>query len=236
MQAAALTDIGLVRRRNEDHYLVDLARGLFVVADGMGGHQAGDVASRLAVETIAAWIPPAGVDNPPLMLAEAVSRANEAVYRQSRCRPDNQGMGTTVTAALVKDGILYVAHVGDSRAYLLRQGAMEAITLDHSFVGELVRRGGITEAEAMDHPQRNMLTRALGIGPLVDADMAEVPLARGDFILLCTDGLSGVVEKEEIGMVVREAGNLQLALENLISLALAHGGSDNITVVLVHYD
>lgn len=224
MQAAALTDVGLVRQRNEDHYLLDLARGLFVVADGMGGHLAGDIASRLAVETISSTIPEAVPGNPMTLLAQAVSRANEVVYRQAQRQVENQGMGTTLTAALVKDGTLYVAHVGDSRAYLLRQGGAEVITSDHSFVGELVRRGGLTEAEAMYHPQRNMLTRALGIGPVVEVDTVEVPLAQGDFVLICTDGLSGVVGKEEMSSIIQETGDLQQALGNLVSLALERGG------------
>jgi protein phosphatase len=145
-------------------------------------------------------------------------------------------MGTTVAIALIADGKLFSAHVGDSRIYLIREGQVAALTNDHSLVEELIKRGELNEADAMGHPQRNILTRALGVAPQVEVDTGEAWLSPGDFILLCSDGLSGVVGKEELGRIVLEGFDLKQSVNSMIKLALDRGGLDNITAVLVHYE
>ncbi|MEW6662656.1 MAG: Stp1/IreP family PP2C-type Ser/Thr phosphatase [Bacillota bacterium] len=235
MPARGLTHLGLVRARNEDYFYMDVARGLYVVADGMGGHQAGDVASRLAADTIGQYIN-CHWDAPGELLKKAILQANQAVYQEALRVQANHGMGTTVAIALIADGRLFSAHVGDSRIYLIRQDQVTILTSDHSFVGELVKRGELTEADAMGHPQRNILTRALGVAPQVEIDTGETFLFPGDHILLCSDGLSGVVGKEELGQIIRQEADLEQSLNSMIKLALDRGGLDNITAVLVRYE
>ncbi|MDD2420849.1 MAG: Stp1/IreP family PP2C-type Ser/Thr phosphatase [Heliobacteriaceae bacterium] len=241
MKVIARTDVGRVRRKNEDSYFVDLDRRLFLVADGMGGHEAGEVASSLAVEAFAAnagWRI-SGRDAVTVM-AEACREANRLVYDQSCQNPRWAGMGTTLTAAWFTDTGLIIAHVGDSRAYMYRDDTMCLLTRDHSFVQEMVRKGQLTEAEALAHPQRNVITRALGTREEVPVDIFVVDRIPGGILLLCTDGLSNNVPVAEITAMIRAARQepdqekaMARAADELLSRALERGGQDNITFLII---
>jgi serine/threonine protein phosphatase PrpC len=224
----AKTDTGRQRRENED---CALARApVFVVADGMGGAQAGEVASRIAVDAFAQGLPDSG--SPEERLASRVQEANQKIWEQSRTRHEHAGMGTTLTAAFLEDSELAIAHVGDSRAYLFRDGSIRRLTQDHSLVDELVRRGKLTEEQAAEHPQRSIITRALGAEPTVEVDTWTYPVRAGDVILLCSDGLTSMVPEERLQEILAETSDLKLAAQKLIDEANAAGGRDNITVVL----
>jgi protein phosphatase len=226
--AGAATDVGRVREGNEDAYLVDDAMGLVAVADGMGGHRAGEVASSTALEALRAAV------NAGRPLREAIEDANAAVYAKSLTDPSLRGMGTTLTAGtLVAGGTLLVGHVGDSRAYLLHDAELRRLTTDHSLVEELVRDGRLTADEAAVHPQRSIITRALGLDPSVEVDVYPVDLAPGDRILLCSDGLTGMVQSDEIAAALRRELDPTRAANSLIDAANSAGGEDNITVIVV---
>lgn len=228
---AAVTDVGRVRAGspNEDGYLDQVDRlGLIAVADGMGGHQAGEVASATALEALRAAV----ASGEPLR--EAIEGANEAVLEKSESDRDLHGMGTTLTAGMVvADGSLTIGHVGDSRAYLSRDGELRQITDDHSLVEELVRGGELTPEQAEVHPQRSIITRALGIDPQVDVDVYPIELRDGDRILLCSDGLSTMVRPEEIESILGREPDPRRAAQLLVDAANAAGGEDNITAVIV---
>lgn len=227
-EAVARTDTGRQRRGNEDNSLV--RSPLFVVADGMGGAQAGEVASQIAVEVFAAGLPPQG--SAEEKLAEAVREANRRIHELSRAERERRGMGTTLTAAMLDDTQLAVAHVGDSRGYLFRGGSLTRLTRDHSLVGALVEQGKLTEAEAEEHPQRSIITRALGPEPEVEVDTWSYPVRPGDVLLLCSDGLTSMIREDRIAAVLSSTRNLSAAADRLIDEANAAGGRDNITVVL----
>jgi serine/threonine protein phosphatase PrpC len=220
---AALSDVGLEREGNEDSYLD--RPPLFVVADGMGGAQAGEVASAMAVEALAR----AGS---PGALQGAIEEVNADILARSKEDSSLAGMGTTLTAAWVDGGTLTLAHVGDSRAYRMRDGELVQLTEDHSLVGGLVRMGELTPAEAQRHPQRSVILRAVGVAPEVEVDVAEHELADGDVYLLCSDGLSGMVRDEVIRETLAMDSSLVDAADLLVALANASGGHDNITAVL----
>lgn len=235
--AGSATDIGLVRTMNQDHMLV--AEPLFAVADGMGGHAAGEIASETALDALLGAI---GADPPEggwtaTGIADAVRAANRAVWDEAQANPDFRGMGTTLTAlALVRDGDterLAIANVGDSRAYRLRDGHLEQLTVDHNLVSELVAEGQLRPDEAETHPQRHVLTRALGVYPDVEVDVLLTDPGAGDRFLLCSDGLSREVPDPQIESVLRRLSSPRDAASELVSLARLHGGSDNITVVVV---
>lgn len=248
LQAFGLTDVGRKRKHNEDAYLVDAERGLFVVADGMGGHAAGEVASRITVESMqefiavsedvsdSSWpfgqagnrIPSAGS-----RLTAAVEKANEKVMRAVASRPELKGMGTTVVAVLIEPERATFVHVGDSRAYLYRNGELRRLTDDHSWVQEQVNAGILSEDEAKSHPLKNVVTRALGGSPHVSVDLIEVPLHPGDRFLLCSDGLTGMVADEEIHEFFQTEPVPEPAVRRLVELANERGGVDNITVIVV---
>jgi len=238
MHVNSLTNIGLVRKANEDKYLADKNRGLFIVADGMGGHEAGEIASSLAIKTLDELL----TEDEILQkggegLRQAVKSANTIIYNEAKINSRCTGMGTTVTAAMFTDIHLYIAHIGDSRAYLIRDESIKLLTKDHSLVGELVRQGELTEKEAINHPHRNVLTRALGTEPEVEIDLMEVNTKPGDLLLLCTDGLYNLVQNDEILQAVLNNGDdLRKTVDQLVKLSLNRGGLDNITVVLVSYD
>jgi len=235
IRAAGRTDRGRVRPHNEDSLLVAPERSVAAVADGMGGHAAGEVASRLAIEALSETLaePPHAADDVPRLLRQAVDAANRRIAETIRAHPEYHGMGTTFVAAVWVDERLFIAHVGDSRAYLLRGGAIRQLTSDHSFVNELVRLGMLSREEAARDPRRNVVTRALGSGPVVVPDVIEERFQPGDTLLLCSDGLSNMVGDERILRTVHEAGgDLDRACEALISAANAAGGEDNVTVVL----
>jgi len=226
------TEVGRVRSNNQDQLL--MASRLFAVADGMGGHVAGEVASLTAIEALAA-----GFDRDPTAagLLAAVKRANRAVWDKAQRDTSLRGMGTTLVGlALVSEGDadeLAVVNVGDSRLYRLRQGELEQLTTDHRLVQELIDDGQLSEAEATVHPQRNVLTRALGVDPDVPVDNLQVVPFRGDRFLLCSDGLSGEVTDTEMASILRRTTDPQQAARDLVAAAMAGGGNDNITVVVV---
>jgi serine/threonine protein phosphatase PrpC len=222
------TDTGRQRRGNEDSAFARAP--VFAVADGMGGAQAGEVASRLAVETLEAGLPDEGT--PEQRLAEVVRRANHRIHELSLAEHERAGMGTTLTAAYLDGGYVAIAHVGDSRAYLFREGQLTRLTQDHSLVEELRQRGKLTEEEAADHPQRSIITRALGPEPEVQVDTLSQAVRSGDVVLLCSDGLTSMISEEQIGQILASSPTLQAAADELIDSANAAGGKDNITVVL----
>jgi serine/threonine protein phosphatase PrpC len=228
------TDVGLRRERNEDFLGVqETPNGLLlVVCDGMGGHEGGDRASRLAVETfIESALRDGGA--PREILARAVERANAAVYEDASRPTGRLGMGTTLVAALLSGSTATVVNVGDSRAYLFSRSRLSRITRDHSMVGELVAQGKISEEEARVHPQRNLITRALGTRAQVEPDLFDVPLADGDRLLLATDGLHGMVTDETIALIVGKGESPERTCDALVEAALAAGGDDNVTVALL---
>ncbi|MGH2905516.1 MAG: Stp1/IreP family PP2C-type Ser/Thr phosphatase [Solirubrobacterales bacterium] len=224
---ASASDVGRVRKANEDAYFV--RSPLFVVADGMGGAQAGEVASQIASDAFSGELDESIAPEP--RMANVVRRANEEIHVKSLSDPNMQGMGTTLTAALLGDGELTIAHVGDSRAYRLREGELTRLTRDHSLVGEMVRRGAITEEEAEHHPQRSILTRALGPEPEVEVDTLSHSVKDGDVFMLCSDGLTGMVSEADIAEVLGSGKAMRECAEELIRRANGNGGVDNITVV-----
>jgi PPM family protein phosphatase len=222
------TDTGKKRRRNEDDYVVEPP--LFAIADGMGGAQAGELASSLAAGAVRGGEGVAGSGE--RYVAELIQEANRRVYQRSSQDAAASGMGTTMTVAFVDDGTVAFGHVGDSRAYLIREGRLEQLTEDHSLVAELVRSGKLSPEEAETHPQRSVITRALGTDPDVDVDTFSIETLAGDLSLLCSDGLTSMVEDEVILQTVeKNRGNLQTAANALIRAANKGGGEDNITVV-----
>jgi serine/threonine protein phosphatase PrpC len=229
-RAAGRTDTGRKRRQNEDAFVCDPP--LFAIADGMGGAQAGELASRIAAAAIEEA---AGALRDEDGVVAAVRAANALIFERALNDPGVAGMGTTATVALVDETreTLTIAHVGDSRAYRYRDGILEQLTTDHSLVAELVRTGRLTEAEAAVHPHRSVITRVLGTDADVDVDTLTVSLSPGDLVLLCSDGLSAMVRDEEIGRVLEStAGDPHQAAESLVRAANAAGGDDNVTVVL----
>ena len=236
MNANALTDVGLVRKENEDNYLVSPERGLFVVADGMGGHVGGQIASTLAIQVLDREIHQVySGQNPDELLHNTLIMANDMILHHGQ-EQQFYGMGTTLTAAMFYGQRLYIAHIGDSRAYLYRAGRITQLTQDHSLVNELVQNGGITHAEAQNHPQRNILTRALGIhnAPLID--VFSLPVHTGDYLLLSTDGLHNHVQAEDLEMLLSQQATLKEKVRHMVNMALTRGGTDNVTVVLVQYE
>jgi len=222
------TDTGKKRRRNEDEYVVQPP--LFAIADGMGGAQAGELASSLAAGALRDDEGRAGSGE--RRVSELIQEANRRVYQRSSEDASASGMGTTMTVALVGDGAVAFAHVGDSRAYLIRDGKLEQLTEDHSLVAELVRSGKLSPEEAGTHPQRSVITRALGTDPDVDPDTFSIETEPGDLFMLCSDGLTSMVEDEVILRRIEEnRGDLQAAAKALIRAANKGGGEDNITIV-----
>lgn len=222
------SDTGRARRANEDNFFARAP--LFVVADGMGGAQAGEVASRVAADTFSVGLPEGGSSEERLVTR--VLEANARIHQLSTEDRERAGMGTTLTAAYLDGEELAVAHVGDSRAYLWREGELTRLTRDHSLVDELVRRGKLTEEEAAEHPQRSIITRALGPEPDVEVDTRTYRAQAGDVLLLCSDGLTSMISEQLIAGILRGAEGLEAAGRELVDAANAAGGRDNITVVL----
>ncbi|HEY0141473.1 MAG TPA: Stp1/IreP family PP2C-type Ser/Thr phosphatase [Thermoanaerobaculia bacterium] len=247
VKAHGLTHVGRQRQHNEDAFLVEDDARLFLVADGMGGHAAGEIASRIAVDSITEFILHTKEDDGTWphaydeqfkrstnRLMAAVRMANTRVLEAMRKDARLRGMGTTVVACLADENTISIAHVGDSRAYLIREGQLSRVTNDHSWVFEQVQAGMLTEAEAEKHPLRNVITRALGGALQVTPDASEIEPRPGDVILLCSDGLTGMVPEEEINRIVTgSGGDLEKACQQLIDAANERGGLDNITAVLV---
>ncbi len=237
MRWSQVTECGPVRRRNEDWLCACPGLGLFAVADGMGGHLAGDVASRMALEELEKYIRThagrgyAARD----LLALGIQQANAAVYRSALENASRRGMGTTLAACLVEGYRLTVANVGDSRVLLLRGEKIQKLTNDHSLVQELLDGGVITEQDAFHHPGRNVLTKALGLAPRVEPDIFTYQLVAGDRLLICTDGLSGFVREQRIGQLMA-AAEPHAAVRALLAEALRAGSNDNITMILMVMD
>ena len=236
MKTFSKTDIGMVREVNQDYVFTTEAPignlpNLLVVADGMGGHRAGEYASRLAVEVLKQELATSTEDGPEAMMRNAITRANERVLEAARQDAKLSGMGTTLVAATVIERTLYFANVGDSRLYLLNDD-IKQLSKDHSLVQEMVRLGGINQEEAKYHPDKNIITRAIGAKDEVEIDFFEYRLKKGDTILICTDGLSNMVEDEEILHIVKCSRDVVEAVEQLIERAKDTGGNDNIGVIV----
>jgi len=245
MQVGCRTDRGLERPTNEDAYLALLSYPwkLFVVADGMGGHAAGEVASSMAVEKLAEGIRNAAEQNSlPLTATEAsdflislLQQVNLFVWEKGQQIP-LKGMGTTLTAVMTKGRVGLVGHIGDSRAYLIRGGCIHRISQDHSLVEKMVKDGELAESEADSHPQKHILTRALGTQAQAEFDLYPLSIKEGDYLLLCSDGLTNLLTPEEILQTVLSCRQPQRAVDSLVEMANSRGGLDNITAVLVLYD
>ncbi len=232
MKYIGKTDTGLRRDHNEDRYLADGL--LFIVADGMGGHRAGEVASNDSIRVVTEYLErESGKGTPETILAEAIMRANEVIFEKARSDVNLAGMGTTFTCALLSGRRVVIGHVGDSRAYLWRAGQLTQLTEDHSLVAELVKEGRISPEEAFSHPQRNIITKALGVEPMVEVDVATYNLEAGDLLLLCSDGLTTMLRDAEITAHLARTQDLEQLSDLLIAEANAHGGVDNVTVVLI---
>ena len=239
MKAVGLSDVGLVRTQNEDAFSVinepiNILENLLIVADGMGGHKAGEIASNLSVKAFIDYIETADFSEEQILdyLTDGVHYANESVFKEAYDNADLEGMGTTFTVASVYQKKLYVAHVGDSRLYVITNNQLIKITHDHSYVGELLRLGEINKDEAKSHPARNALTRAVGLSPDIEVDGFVFDLDAGDRILICSDGLTDMLEEEEIFNIVINTDDMKNCAKKLVNTANKNGGVDNITVVL----
>ncbi len=232
MEYSAVTHRGRVREINEDSYFA--GDGVFIVADGMGGHNAGEVASRLAIEVFLRGLGD-NLDRQGLKegVVKSMQEANAAVYARSREEPGMAGMGTTMTVAVLRSGAVYIGHVGDSRAYIYREGRLTRLTEDHSLVAELTKLGKISQEQAFTHPRRNVITRAMGIAEHVEVDISAYKVEEGDILLLCTDGLTEHLRDEEIAAILSRGGGLERISGELVEEANRRGGSDNISVILV---
>ena len=235
MRTFSITDVGMVRQVNQDYvYVTDrplgILQNLFVVADGMGGHQAGDYASKYTVEVLNRELALSEGEDIERCLVGAIKTANREIIKEASRDEHLKGMGTTVVAATISNQMMYFANVGDSRLYLINQG-IQQLTKDHSLVEEMVRLGGIKPEEAKHHPDKNIITRA--IGAKADVEVYEHRLKRGDIILMCTDGLSNMVEDEELFHIVQGGRDIVESGQALIEAAKENGGTDNIGVVLI---
>jgi protein phosphatase len=240
MKYFGATHKGKVRVNNEDSFFAE--DDLFIVADGMGGHRAGEVASRLAVEYFlnafkvhSSKKKGISVKSIRKVFQDSISTANEKVYNESISNPDCFGMGTTFTACYIISDTAYIIHVGDSRAYLLRDNDLELITSDHTFVGEMYRRGEITYEDTFDHPQRNYLTNVLGVSEEIKPDYHDQKIINGDRLLLCTDGLNSMLRDDLICKILKESQEPEGSVKSLIRQANRLGGKDNTTVVVIDF-
>ena len=246
LDVASLSHPGMVRSHNEDSIFVDGDAGIAVLADGMGGYNAGEVASGIAVKTITNLVREGlaredlasidrstGLTRPSIVLRDAITRANKIIYQTARSQAECEGMGTTVVAALFYDNRISIAHVGDSRLYRQRGSEIAQVTMDHSLLQELVDRGFYSPEEAQRAANKNYVTRALGVEPQVEVEVQEHPVDKGDIFILCSDGLSDMVEDEDIRLTISTFGaNLDTVAKQLIQLANENGGRDNVSVVL----
>jgi PPM family protein phosphatase len=246
IRAVGLSDVGRVREHNEDTIGVDPDIGLMVLADGMGGYNAGEVASGIAVKTIMSLVKEAfehqdlmsmdaesGLARASILLRDAIVRANKIIYQTAKTQPQCEGMGTTIVACVFSDNKIAIAHVGDSRAYRLRGNHFEQLTLDHSLLQELVDRGFYSQAEAARATNKNYVTRALGVEPTVDVEIHEHAATKGDVYVLCSDGLSDMVEDDDIHLTISTfSANLETVAKQLIQLSNDNGGRDNVSLIL----
>lgn len=246
VELVALTDAGKVRNHNEDSVFIDSALGLAVLADGMGGYNAGEVASSMATSALGAGLTKAFAERPPLdrmpaggdwaheAVRQEIARANDVIYQAAQSQPQYAGMGTTLVMALFYGDTLTVAHLGDSRLYRLRGDDFRQITRDHSLLQEQIDSGMIKASDARHALNRNLVTRALGVDPGVEAEICDYPLETGDIYLLCSDGLNDMVGDDEIALVISSlSANLELCATKLVAMANDSGGRDNVSVILV---
>lgn len=237
LRSYAVTDIGHRRQINQDFvYLSETPVGnlpnIFIVADGMGGHNAGEFASRYAVETIVEDVKNSSERNPAVILSKAINKANAYIRQKADGDKALMGMGTTIVIATCIGKYLEVANVGDSRLYLIND-TIEQVTIDHSLVEEMIQRGGIDRKSARNHPDKNIITRALGARNTIEADFFNLELEAGDIVLLCSDGLTNMVEDEDIRKILKSGGSLKERAETLVRMANDNGGKDNISVIII---
>ncbi len=238
MKTFSMTDAGRRRDLNEDYlFASETAVGklpnLFIVADGMGGHKAGEYASKTAVETIVECIRDNDSGLAVAVMKKAIGEANQRVLKESITDIEKEGMGTTIVAATLKEDKLIVANVGDSRLYIVNERGITQITTDHSLVEEMIRNGRIARKDARNHPDKNKITRAIGVFPKVDIDFFEIKVTPGDMVLMCTDGLTNMVEDEEIKRIILGQRDIVEKTTTLIETANKNGGTDNITALLI---
>ncbi|MBN2693308.1 Stp1/IreP family PP2C-type Ser/Thr phosphatase [bacterium] len=248
--ATALTDVGRKRDHNEDNFYMFYEENLFMVADGMGGHEAGEVASKMAVDCIQDFFVRTGRDPeatwPYKMFKDkkydenrlmvAILEANKKIFNASqKTTKKKSGMGTTITATLFVEGGVYIGWVGDSRIYRVRKGKLEQVSEDHSLLNEMIKKNDMSPEEIENFPHKNVILRAVGLKPYVEVDVKYFPLEDGDIYLLCSDGLSGEVPDNDIRRIVVESNSLEEAAKNLIQEANKNGGKDNVTVALIQY-
>ncbi|SCZ76958.1 Stp1/IreP family PP2C-type Ser/Thr phosphatase [Acidaminobacter hydrogenoformans] len=238
MKTAGLSHIGKIRTNNEDAYYIDEKLHLIAVADGMGGHKAGEIASGIAVEALASMNQLAQNEalQPAEIYRQVFSDANQKIWVKAHESEDCKGMGTTLTSVWIQDGLAYVAHIGDSRAYRMREGILKQVTRDHTLVEELIKNGSIDREAALSHPQKNVLMKAVGADDRVTPDLHEIEAQAGDLFLLCSDGLTHYLKAEEINEILTAKRTLEERLSQLVELALERGGADNITAVAIELD
>lgn len=238
IHAWGVTDKGAIRTQNQDGYYLDVTSehlAVGVVCDGMGGAKAGNIASLIAVETFVDTLQsmqPKDEAGPPVVLGQAAAAANSAVFRRACTDPDCRGMGTTMVAVLIVENVAYLLNIGDSRAYHINEEGITRLTRDHSVVEDMVARGDITPEEARTHPRKNLITRALGAEEQIRADLYEKQLHSGDYLLLCSDGLSNIVTDQEILYEVLHGGETAECCQRLLDITLSRGAPDNVTAVL----
>lgn len=233
MEYVALTDVGMKRQNNEDSYIVNVANEdkIFIVADGMGGHNAGEIASLEACRITESYVLE-GKGDIDSILREGVIKANRDIYVRAAENTSMNGMGTTIDVCVMRDGKLHIAHVGDSRVYIVNENSIRRITKDHSIVGMMLEEGSITEEEARVHPQRNYITRAVGSSVNIDVDIICEEIHSGEWVLMCTDGLTNMIEKSQLHQIITGADNVDDGARELVRRAKENGGDDNITVIL----
>ena len=237
MKTYSITDTGALREMNQDYFFasddpVGNLPNLYIVADGMGGHKAGDYASRYTTQRMVASVSRSPGEEPVTILQEAITTANKLLIEEAAEDEAKRGMGTTLVAATILDGKLYVANIGDSRLYVVGS-KIRQITRDHSYVEEMVRIGELDRADARNHPDKNIITRAVGAEDKVEPDFFTVELQEGEIVLMCSDGLTNMLEDEEIRMIISGARDLVEKAESLVEAANANGGRDNISVILI---
>ncbi len=235
MKHFSLTDTGKVRKKNEDFLYTNHDRGLFIIADGMGGHNAGEIASRKAVEIFVSDLPNVQTVSES-ELVDSLMHANKQVYRLAQEYPEYKGMGTTFTAARIRGNTVTIVHVGDSRAYRYSKGKIEQLTIDHTLPYELYRIGKISEEEYLNHPESHMLFKAVGTQEYILPDHLQEEFLNGDFLLICSDGLSNKVDASEIATMIDEYNEPEMVVKKLIELANQRGGQDNISVICVKFE
>lgn len=238
MKSFSITDIGMKRTMNQDYVyneekVIGNLPNLFIVADGMGGHKAGDFASRFCVEKVVEHVKNNSLKTPVGILEEAIKNTNELLIEASKEKSDYDGMGTTFVAATIFEDVMYVANVGDSRLYVINN-QMKQVTVDHSLVEEMIKSGEIDRTDARLHPNKNIITKALGANKYINADYFEINIKKEDIVLMCSDGLTNMIEDEEIFHIVKEnASDLKSAANKLVNIANDYGGIDNIAIILI---